>query len=394
MRPATTRALAIAATLALVQTTAWAQVRPLPAFSFVRSLPTPLLSEPGRPSSDLNIFGSVAYTRSDSRGMQVEGWYSQGTSDFPFAFYSQYTLTPGCAGMPTVTITGSRAGRMSPVGTYATTAFLARSPSNNSPQLGLVLAGDTVVSVLCPAFAGSGVFTEAVAINAYQLVVGTTRLDRTTVATRWMSNWGGSSVGVPLDLSAVAGATAGGAFPAAINRWGTVVGTGLPSFASPSQGVWMKREGAPAVMLFEPSTQRPVAAGVNDRGAVVGTIGSSAWVFEVDVGSGLFILPKLPGGSVAQAFAINNNDTIVGSCDGRACYWKVESCVTPGPTAARRCTWGTPRLVGTASFGTAFRQAVAISDTDASNPLEHMLVEGSINGGSELRTWLVRKNFD
>jgi len=387
--------LALAATLALAQGAAVAQVRTGPSFTIVRTLATPLLSEPGRPSSDVNISGTLAYTQSTDTDLHIEGQYRQGTSNVDFDFHSGRTLTPACAGMSTVTITGSRAGRMSGMGTYAATAFLALSPSNSASQLGLVLAADTVAGVLCPAFAGSGVSTEAVAINAYQMVVGTTRHDRTTVATRWMLNWGSSSAGTPIDLSAVAAATAGGAFPAAINRYGTVVGIGLPSFASPSQGVWMKREGAPAVALFSPTTQRPRVAALNDRGVVVGTLGSRAWVFQPDVPNGLVNLPTTAAGLVTQAFGINNNDTIVGSCDGKPCYWQAVNCVTQASPPARQCSWTAPRIVGLLlPKGVVFTQAVAITDTDITHPDEHMLIEGTTGGGRGFGAWLVRKSVN
>lgn len=392
-----TCALALTATLMFAATPAVSQVlgdlppRPVLPYTFVRSLPEPLPSLPGTPGSDLNIYGTVAYTRLTATDLRAEGHYSQGTSDYPFAFYSGLTLNPGCPGMSSsVTISATRAGRMSSMGTYAATAHLAPSPTNAVSSLGLVLAGDTIATVLCPGLGGSNASSDATAINAYQRVVGTSRQNGLIVATRWqLYAWGGSTQGTLIDLSAVSAATAAGAFPVGINKFGTVVGHGIPRLPGSLQGVWMKHEGQPAVELLPPSSQRPAATAINDNGVVVGTVGTQAWVFQPGVASGLSILPAVAGARVTQALAINNKDTIVGQSDGKPCYWKLVTCV---PQAARKC-WDGPRMITPLmSQGTTLTQAVAISDTDASNPLEHLLIEGKVNGAHT--AWVMRKNFD
>lgn len=389
-------ALALTAVLALAATPAPAQVlidlppRLLPQFTTIRTLQEPLLAIPGNPSGDLNVFGSAVYTRLAATDMRAEGHYSQGTSDYGFSFWSGRTLNPGCPGMGSVTFQYSRAGRMSGMGTYAATAYLARGPGNGVYSLGMVVAADTIATVLCPALGGTDPSSDAVAINAYQRVVGTSRQAGAIVATHWqLYNWGGSSPGSVMDLSGVSAATAAAAFPVGINKWGTVVGNGIPRLASGLQGVWLKHEGQRAVELFAPSNRRPTATAINDSGVVVGTQGGEAWVFQPGVPNGLANLPTAPGARVTQAMAINNNGTIVGQSDGKPCYWKMVPCATqPG----RQC-WDGPRLVAPLMLpGTTLTQAVAISDTDASNPLEHLMVEGQVNGVA--RAWVMRKNFD
>lgn len=392
----TISALALATTLTGLAMPSLSQVlgdlppRLTPPYTVVRTLAEPLQTQPGMPGSDLNLSGTVAYTRLSAGDMRAEGHYSQGTSDFGFSFWSGRVINPGCAGMSSVTLSYTRAGRMSSMGTYAATAYLARSATNSVYSLGMVLAADTVATVLCPALGGSDAHSEATAINAYQRVVGTSRQGSTIIATRWqLYGWGGSTQGTPVDLSAVSASTAAGAFPVGINKYGTIVGRGIPRLPSNVQGVWMKAEGQPAVELFSPNSLRPTATAINDKGVVVGTEGTRAWVFQPGVPAGLSQLPTAAGALVTQALGINNNDTIVGQSDGRPCYWKAVACATqPGRTC-----WDGPRMITSLTLpGHTLVQAVAISDTDSSNPREHLLVEGRTNGVNA--AWVLRKNFD
>ncbi len=111
--------------------------------------------------------------------------------------------------------------------------------------------------------------------------------------------------------------------PNAINNAGTVVGRGQPALGQTSAILFNVLNGQPNTALGNRS-----ARGISDSGQIVGYSSDSALLFDAS-GNGL----NINLGADKRAYAINNNDIIVGGSGNgastEAWLWDLQSSLTP-----------------------------------------------------------------
>ncbi len=301
--------------------------------------------------TDLGAAGDVS---SDVNGMssngQVVGNAVHGDGSITaFRWNGSRTALGTLGGCCSVAADISRSGQTvgwsrTPSGTYH--AFMADSPA---PALDLGTLG--------------GAYSEAVAINDHNAVVGGSAVDASMSTTNWHAFlW---DQGVMRDLGTLGGP---GSFAMDINNDGVIVGRSRATAAGPERA-FVYRDGV--MRDITPSGWKESGAtAVNDLGAIVGwraALGGESThqrAFLRSPQGGFKDLATL-GGSGSMASDINNRGEVVGSVDGALAFLyakgvmrDLNALIPPASGWALRSAQATNdrgQIVGTGEYGGAMR---------------------------------------